>query len=112
MENKTQTITFNEFSKLDLRIGKILKAEKIPEADKLLRLEIALGNTTQQMVAGIAEHYSKEQLEGKLIPVIANLEEKELRGTKSQGMILAADLDGKPVLLHPDKDVPEGSKIH
>lgn len=104
-------ISFEEFKKLDLRVGKILRAEKIEGADKLLRLEVDLGVEVRQIVAGIAEYYAPEALLGKEIPILANLEPRVLKGVESQGMLLAADDAGAPVLLSPDRDVPPGSMI-
>jgi methionine--tRNA ligase beta chain len=104
-------ITFEEFRKLDVRIGKILLAEKVEGTDKLMKLEIDLGAEKRQVVAGITEFYQPDQLVGKEIPVLVNLEPRTIRGTESHGMILAADVEGKPVLLHPDKEVPPGSVI-
>mgnify|MGYP001578135843 CR=1 FL=1 len=104
-------ISFDEFKKLDLRIGKILKVEPIEGADKLLRLEIELGTETRQIVAGIALFYTPEELIGKEIPIVANLEPRVLKGVESQGMLLAADDSGAPILLSPDREVPPGSII-
>ncbi|RLG63536.1 methionine--tRNA ligase subunit beta [archaeon] len=104
-------IDIREFEKLDIRVGKIIKAEKIPRTTKLLRLEVDVGNEIRQLVAGIAEEYSPEELIGKLIVVLVNLKPKVIRGVASQGMLLAADVNGKPVLLTTDKPVPPGSKV-
>ena len=111
-------ISFDDFQKLDIRIGTIIEAEKVEGADKLLKLTVDLGpsNTSGQpelriLVAGIAEDYKPEDVIGKQIPILTNLEPKKLRGIESQGMILAIDIDGKATLIHPDKDVPNGSKI-
>lgn len=112
-------LSFDDFKKLDLRIGKIVKAEKIEGTDKLLRLEVNIGTDpstgsgqeTRQIVAGIAEYYAPEALVGKEIPILANLEPRVLVGVESQGMLLAADDAGAPVLLSPDRDVPPGSII-
>jgi methionine--tRNA ligase beta chain len=104
-------ITFDDFKKLDIRIGKILSAEKVPGTDKLLTLEIDFSAERRQIVAGIAEAYQPDQLIGKEIPVLMNLEPRSIRGIVSQGMILAADADGKPVLMHPESEVPPGSII-
>ena len=104
-------ISLDEFKKLDIRIGKILKAEPIAGADKLLRLEIDLGAETRQIVAGIAEHYAPEALIGREIPVLVNIEPRVLKGVESQGMFLAADDNGAPVLLAPDRKVPPGSIV-
>ena len=104
-------ITFDDFKKLDIRIGKILSAEKVQGTDKLLKLEIDFSTEKRQLVAGIADTYQPDQLIGREIPVLVNLEPRNIRGIESQGMILAADVDGKPVLLHPDREVPTGSII-
>jgi methionine--tRNA ligase beta chain len=104
-------ITFEDFKKLDVRIGKILLAEKVEGTDKLMKLEIDFGTEKREVVAGIAEFYQADQLIGKEIPVLVNLEPRTIRGTESHGMILAADVEGKAVLLHPEKEVPPGSVI-
>lgn len=104
-------LSFGEFKKLDLRIGKIVKAERMEGSDKLLCLEVDLGSETRQLVAGIAEYYVPEALVGKEIPVLANLEPRVFKGVESQGMLLAADDNGVPVLLSPDREVPPGSIV-
>ncbi len=104
-------ITFEDFKKLDIRIGRILLAEKVEGTDKLMRLEIDFGAEKRQVVAGIAEFYQPDQLIGREIPVLVNLEPRTIRGTESNGMILAADDEGKAVLLHPEREVPPGSVI-
>ena len=104
-------ISFEEFKKLDIRIGKILKAEPIAGADKLLRLEVDLGPEQRQLVAGIVQPYTPEVLIGRQIVVLANLEPRVLKGVESQGMLLAADDNGAPVLLAPDREVSPGSIV-
>ena len=104
-------ISFEYFKKLDIRIGKIETAERIPDSDKLLRLEVNIGDEKRQIVAGIAEFYEPEQLIGREVPILANLEPRMLRGVESQGMLLAADANGEPVLFSPDKDIPPGSIV-
>ncbi|OHE55312.1 MAG: methionine--tRNA ligase subunit beta [Thermodesulfovibrio sp. RBG_19FT_COMBO_42_12] len=104
-------ITFDDFKKLDIRIGRVLSAEKVKGTDKLMKLEIDLGAEKRQLVAGIADMYEPDSLIGKEVPVLVNLEARSIRGIESQGMILATDVDGKPILLHPDKEVPPGSVI-
>lgn len=106
------TITFTDFKKLDIRVGKIISAEKVEDADKLIKLEVDLGTEKRQIIAGIADSYSPDELVDKQIPILMNLEPKKIRGLESQGMILAADVNGKPILLHPDKNVPAGSSIN
>ena len=103
-------ITIEEFRKLDLRIGKIKHVEDIPESDKLYRLEVDFGNEKRQLVAGIRGSYSKEQLIGKEIVVVANLQPAKIRGVESQGMLLAAE-DEKPIILIPEREVKLGSKV-
>lgn len=104
-------ITFEDFKKLDIKIGTILSAEKIEGADKLLKLEIDLGGEKRQLVAGIAQYYTPEELVGKQIPILTNLEPRTIRGIESQGMILAADEAGSCILLHPDKPITPGSMV-
>lgn len=104
-------ISYEDFSKMDLRVGQVLSARKIEGTQKLLLLEVDLGSEKRQLVAGIAEQYSPEDLVGKQIVVIANLQPKKIRGYWSQGMLLAADVNGKPILLVPDRPVPPGSKV-
>jgi len=104
-------INFDDFMKLDIRVAKILKAEKHSNADKLLKLQVDLGAEQRQVIAGIAEHYAPEDLVGKSVSIVANLKSVKIRGELSQGMILAAD-DGTTVSpLIPLKDVEPGSKI-
>ncbi len=111
-EKEVQIITYEEFSKMDIRIAKILEAEKIEGTDKLLKLKIDLGTEQRTLVAGIAHQYSPEEVVGKYIPVIANLKPRKMRGVTSQGMMLAAVTeDGKIALLHPNQDVPPGTKV-
>ena len=104
-------ITFDDFKKLEIKIGKILSAEKVEGTDKLLKLVIDFGTEKRQIVAGIAETYQPDRIIGKKVPVLMNLEPRSIRGVESQGMILAADVAGKPILLHPDGEVPPGSEV-
>lgn len=106
------TIQYDEFSKLEIQIGEILSAEKIEGATKLLRLQVDFEDFQRQIVSGIAEFYTPEELIGKKCPFLVNLEPRTIRGVESQGMILAVDPgDGSAVLLHPDKDVALGSTV-
>jgi methionyl-tRNA synthetase len=110
MDNTT-LIEMSEFSRLDLRIGKIERAERIKGSKKLLRLEVDIRSETRQLVAGIAEDYKPEDLVGRLVAVVVNLKPAKLMGVESRGMILAVDVGGKPILLQPDKEVPAGSRV-
>jgi len=104
-------ISYEEFQKLDLRIAKIKKAETHPNADKLVVLTIDIGGEEKQIVAGIRKSYTDKQLEGKEIVIVNNLKPVELRGIKSNGMLLAASDGDKVVLLKPDKKIVAGAKI-
>lgn len=105
-------ISLDDFKKIDIRIGKVLSAERVPGSDKLILLKIDLGSEIRQIVAGIAKIVENpEDLIGKELPVVVNLEPKMLKGYESQGMILAADAGGEPVLLHPAREVPVGSVV-
>lgn len=110
-EKTVDYLSFDDFKKLDLRIAKILTAEKVEGADKLLRLTVDIGTEERQVVAGIAKWYNPEDLVGRQVVMIANLAPAKIRGVESNGMLLAADLDGAAVLLQPDKEVPEGSTV-
>ncbi|MCX6376581.1 MAG: methionine--tRNA ligase subunit beta, partial [Armatimonadetes bacterium] len=110
-EKKVEQISFEEFKRLDLRIGKIVAADRVPGADKLLQITVDIGTEQRPMVAGIAQWYSPEELIGKQILVIANLAPAVIRGVESRGMLLAADVDGTAILLQPDKEVPPGSAV-
>ncbi len=104
-------LTIDEFRRVDLRVGLVTAAERVPGADKLLKLQVDLGDETRQIVAGIAAAYPPEQLVGKRIVVVANLKPATLRGAVSQGMLLAADLDGRPIIATFDQDVKPGTRV-
>ena len=95
-------ITYDDFAKLELRVAKVLEARPHPNADKLLLLQVDLGDQQKQIVAGIRLHYAPEQLVGKLIVIVNNLEPAMLRGESSNGMLLAATSDEKVILLTVD----------
>lgn len=107
-------INFEEFKKVDLRVANVTAAQKVEESENLIKLEIDLGTKLgkRQILAGIQKYYQPEELMGRQIIVVVNLEPKKMMGMESQGMLLAADINGEPILLMPDKQVPPGSKIH
>jgi methionyl-tRNA synthetase len=106
------TIPFSDFSKLDILVGTIEKVEQLKGTDNLLVLTADLGDKkSRKLVAGIAKTHESSELVGKQVVVVANLEAKEIKGVESQGMLLAADISGKPVLLAPEKEVPAGAKV-
>jgi methionine--tRNA ligase beta chain len=104
-------ISIDEFRKLDLKVATVKSAEPHPNADKLLVLQIDMGGETRQICAGIRNHYSAEELIGKQIVVVANLETAKLRGLESQGMLLAASDEGRVVVLTPEKPVQAGAQV-
>jgi len=110
-------ITCDDFAKLDLRVAKILDAEPVEGSDKLLKLKIRVGTEERQLVAGIAQHYAPDEVLGKKIIIVANLEPRKIRGLDSDGMLLAAvqEEGGKPVKLClatiDDADFPDGSLL-
>lgn len=105
-------ITLNDFQKIEIKIGKIKNAERIEGSEKLLKLEIDFGEESRQIISGIGKAVAEpELLIGKEVPVITNLEPKQLMGIESQGMILAASNGETPVLIHPEKEVPPGSVV-
>jgi methionyl-tRNA synthetase len=105
-------ISIDDFAKVELRVGLVKVAERVPKADKLLRLEIDIGTEVRQVLAGIAEAYAPESLVGRKVVIVANLAPRKLRGMESNGMIVAASLDGgKPVLASFLEDVPVGARL-
>jgi methionyl-tRNA synthetase len=106
-------ITFDDFAKLDLRVGTITAAERVPKADKLLKLSIDIGEASPRtVVSGIAMHFAPEQLPGQQVVLVANLEPRKMRGVESQGMVLMAeDAAGKLVFVQPKEVVCPGGEV-
>lgn len=105
-------IQFDDFSKIDLRVGTIITAEKVEKADKLLKLEVDLGNEKRTVVSGIAEHFKPEEITGRQVVLVANLAPRKMRGIESQGMILMAeDKAGKLHFVNPDGMIDAGSNV-
>ncbi len=112
MTEAAPPITIDDFMKVQLLIGEVLSAEPVANATKLLRLAVQTGeDETRVILSGIAEYYKPEDLVGKQVVVVANLLPRKMRGIESQGMLLAADVDGRAVLVHPDTVVPPGSRV-
>jgi methionyl-tRNA synthetase len=103
-------IDIRQFFETKLRVAKILAAERVENADKLLKLQVSLGDEERQLVAGLAQHYEPESLIGKTVVVVANLKPARIRGVESQGMLLAADIDGRPVVATFDEEVAPGTQ--
>jgi len=104
-------VTFDEFSRLDLRVARVADAERVPGTKKLLRIQIDIGGEERQIVAGIAEKYEPDWLKGKSIVVVCNLEPATIRGVKSEGMLLAASSEDHLALVMPCDDVPAGTRV-
>jgi len=105
-------ISIDDFAKIELRVGLVKAAERVPKADKLLRLEVDIGKEVRQILAGIAEAYAPEALVGRKVVIVANLAPRKLRGLESNGMIVAASLEGgQPVLAGFLEDVPVGARL-
>jgi methionyl-tRNA synthetase len=108
-----ENISFADFQKLDIRVGQIKSAEDIPGADKLYKVKVDIGGEEREMVAGIKQHYAKEELPGKKVLVLTNLEPKKIRGIESHGMILCAHPEdrSKIICTTVEKDIETGAKI-
>ncbi len=111
-------ISFEDFKKIEIKIGKIVAAEKIEKSDKLLKLEVDFGDPStssglgrRQIVSGIANDYDSESLVDKSFVFITNLESRQIMGLESQGMILAADVEGHAILLEPNQEVNPGTLV-
>jgi len=104
-------ISIEDFRKVELQIATIKSAEPHPNADRLMVLQVDLGSEQRQICAGIRNHYTPEELIGKQIVVVANLETAKLRGLESQGMLLAASDEGRVIIMTPEKPVQAGAKV-
>ena len=104
-------VTYDDFEKLDLRIAKIMQVEKIPGKSRIVKGVIDLGAEKREVIIGGAEYYPPEELVGRKVIVIANLEPRKIAGIESNAMLLAADLNDKPYWLTVNEDVPLGTKI-
>ena len=104
-------ISIDDFRKIDLKVATIISAEAHPNADKLLVLQIDLGGEQRQICAGIRNSYTLEELVGKQIVVVANLETAKLRGMESQGMLLAASDEARVIIMTPEKSVQAGAQV-
>ncbi len=110
-EETDPMISIDQFFETRLRVATVKTAESIPKSDKLLKLGVSLGDEERTLVAGIAQQYAPEDLVGKQVVIVANLQPVKLMGVESQGMVLAASVEGEPVLLHPGDAVPDGTPV-
>ena len=112
MAEEIKEITFADFEKIDLRVGKIVEATQVPDSKKLIKMMVDFGTEKRQCIAGLLKYYKPEELAGKKCVFLMNLQKRMLAGLESQCMILAAeDGAGNVVVLSPEKDIVEGSKI-
>lgn len=107
-----ENISFEDFKKVDLRVAKIITAEKLEDSQKLLKIKVSVGEDEERVVvSGVAEYYSPEDLIGKEVVIVLNLEPKVIFGVESHGMLLFSKKDGKPIALKPEEEVLPGSII-
>lgn len=104
-------VSFEEFKKLDLRVGEVLSVEHMPNADRLYILNVDIGGKQIQLLAGLRQHYKEDEIRGKKIVVVANLDPAKIKGMTSEGMLLAAENEGNVSIVTLDKDIPVGSKV-
>jgi len=104
-------VKYEDFAKLDLRVGTVESYEDVENSEKLIKLTVNIGLNTRQILAGIKDSVSKEELLGKQIVVVANLEARKMAGLESQGMILAADVDGKAIIIAPNSELENGTVV-
>lgn len=104
-------ISIKDFMEIELRTARVISAERVEGTDKLMKLRVDLGDEQRQIVAGIAQVYRPDELPGKKIVIVTNLEPATIRGVQSQGMLLAADVDGAPHVATFDRWVPAGSRV-
>lgn len=105
-------VTIGDFERLDIRVGRVVSVERVPRAKSLYRIKVDIGGgVVRQTIAGLVGHYAQEELQGKKVVFLANLKPKRFMGQVSEGMLLAAEAEGKVALLTIDRDLPEGSRV-
>ena len=107
----SDVITMKEFKRLDIRIGTVAEVEKVPGSDKLYKLQVDIGGELRQIVTGLVDWYTADDLAGKVIAVVLNMKPAKIFGQWSYGMLLAAEIDGKLALLTTDREIPNGARI-
>lgn len=110
-EQKLEEIAYDDFMKIDLRLAKVIEAEKVEKSDKLIKMQLQVGDEIRQVVSGIAEYYTPEEMVGKTVTLVYNLKPVKLRGIESQGMILAVDHEDKLSVIGPEFDMPTGLRV-
>lgn len=104
-------VSFKDFKRLDIRIGTVSEVERVPGSDKLYKLQVNMGDETRQIVTGLVDYYSPDELQGKVIALVTNLKPAKIFGQWSYGMLLAAEMDEKLALLTTDREIPNGAKV-
>lgn len=104
-------LKFDDFAKLEIKMGTVVEAERVPNTDKLLKVIVDMGEEKRQVIAGFGFKYAPEDLVGKQVPIVLNIEKAVIRGVESQGIFVAIDAFGEPMLLVPEKEIPNGSKV-
>lgn len=104
-------ISYNDFKKLDIRVGKIISADKVPKTEKLYRIVVDIGKKQVKIISSLADYYTIDELLGRKIIVLVNLEPAKFCGELSEGMLLCAEKDNKCILLSPEKDIEEGAQV-
>ena len=107
----SEEVSFKEFKKLDIRIGTVAEVDKVPGSDKLYKMKVDMGDEMRQIVTGLVDYYSEDELKGKVIAVVMNLKPAKIFGQWSYGMLLAAEIDGDLALLTVDRKIANGAKI-
>ena len=107
----SEVITIDEFKRLDMRVGTVVEVERIPGSKSLYRMRVDLGDEVRQIVTGLVGHYTAEELMGKRIIVLRNLKPAKIFGVVSNGMLLAAEHDGRLALLTVDREIPNGARV-
>jgi methionine--tRNA ligase beta chain len=104
-------VSFKDFKRLNIRIGTVAVVERVPGSEKLYKMQVDMGDETRQIVTGLVDYYSSEELQGKVIAVVTNLKPAKIFGQWSYGMLLAAEIDDKLALLTTDREIPDGAKV-
>jgi methionine--tRNA ligase beta chain len=104
-------VSFKDFKRLDIRIGTVSEVERVPGSDKLYKLQVDMGDESRQIVTGLVDYYSPDELQGKVIALVTNLKPAKIFGQWSYGMLLAAEMEEKLALLTTDREIPNGAKV-
>ncbi|UCD45055.1 MAG: methionine--tRNA ligase subunit beta [Candidatus Bathyarchaeota archaeon] len=107
----SEEVTFKEFKRLDIKIGTVAEVERVPGSDKLYKMQVDMGGERRQIVTGLVDYYTAEEMMGKVIAVVLNLKPVKIFGQWSYGMLLAAEKDDKLALLTVDREIPNGAKV-